>query len=404
MTKFLFFNTPFHGHVNPALPIAQELVVRGADLDYYLTDKFKQSIEAIGAVFHSISISLTNDTRAGSTLPLQIAEESCRIVPLLLEDIRARQPDCVVYDITCLWGRLFAQILALPAVAIHFSYAVNVHTLRFASRQLAGNSPGKTAGPAPGGQQKALSSPESLQKMHSVLEQLRLHYHLPPLDNFFMHAAALNIVCIPRVFQPASESFDERFVFVGPSIQRQFTDTDFPFDLLDRQPLLYISLGTVFNDRLAFYRQCFEAFGDQPWQVVLSIGEKVEQESLGPIPANFLVRSYVPQLEILQRASIFLTHGGTNSVMEALYYSVPLVVLPGTFEHKVTGLRVVELGLGCLIEEGALTSQALRDAVAMVASDTTIRKNVEHMAHMLQNVGGSKQAADAIFQFVKKYQ
>lgn len=404
MTKFLFFNTPFHGHVNPTLPIAQELVVRGADLDYYLADKFKQSVEAIGAVFHSISISLTNDGRAASALPLQIAEESCRIVPLLLEDIRAQQPDCVVYDIACLWGRLFAQILALPAVAIHFSYAVNVHTLRFASQQLAVNSAGKMAGPTLDRQQKALGSPESLQKMHSVLEQLRLRYHLPPLDNFFMHAAALNIVCIPRVFQPASESFDERFVFVGPSIQRQFAGTDFPFDLLDRRPLLYISLGTVFNDRQAFYRQCFEAFGDQPWQVVLSLGEKVEQESLGPAPANFLVRSYVPQLEILQRASIFLTHGGTNSVMEALYYSVPLVVLPQTFEHSVTGLRVVELGLGRLIEEGALTAQALKEAVATVASDPTIRKNVEHMAHMLQNVGGSKQAADAIFQFVKKYQ
>jgi len=404
MTKFLFFNTPFQGHVNPTLPIAQELIVRGAAVDYYLTDRFKQSVEAMGAVFHPISASLTNDGRAGNSLPLQIAEESCRIIPLLLEDIRARQPDYVVYDTACLWGRLFAQILALPAVAIHFSYAVNVHTLRLASRQLAISSPGKLAMPTLDGRQNAMGNPESLKKMHDVLEQLRLRYHLPPLDNFFMQGEALNIVCIPRVFQPAGDSFDQRFVFVGPSIQPHFAATDFPFDLLDQRPLLYISLGTIFNDRSTFYRQCFEAFGDQPWQVILSLGEKVEQESLGPIPANFLVRSHVPQLEILPRVNVFLTHGGTNSVMEALYYSVPLVVLPQTFEHKVTGLRVVELGLGCLLEEGTLTAQALRDTVAMVASDTTIRKNVEHMAHMLRSVGGSKQAADAIFQFIKKHQ
>lgn len=402
MTKFLFFNTPFHGHVNPTLPIAQELIARGADVDYYLTDKFKQSVAAIGAVFHAISVTLTNSGGAGGSLPLQIAEESCRIIPLLLEDIRARQPDCVVYDITCLWGRLFAQILSLPAIAIHFSYAINVHTLRLASRRLAASSPGKIAVSALDGQRNAMGNPESLKKMHKVLEQLRLRYHLPPLDNFFMHAEALNIICIPRVFQPASDSFDERFVFVGPSIQPHVEDTDFPFNLLDQRPLLYISLGTVFNDRLAFYRQCFEAFGDQPWQVVLSLGEKVEQESLGPIPANFLVRSYVPQLEILRRAKIFLTHGGTNSVMEALYYGVPLVVLPQPFEHKITGLRVVELGLGHTIDEKVLTARMLRDAVATVASDTTIRHNVERMAHILHHVGGSKQAADAIFQFVKQ--
>lgn len=400
MTRMVFFNSPFQGHVNTALPIAQELIARGTHVDYYLTDRFRQSVEAINAVFHPISVSLSYSGGANDSLSLQIAEESCRVVPFILEDVRARQPDYIVYDVACLWGRLLAQILSVPAIAIYFSYAVNVHTLRMVSRQLNGLTSGKTAGPHVPGQPG--SSLESFMKMHRVLDQLRVNYHLPPLGNLFSHAEPLNIVCIPREFQPVSNSFDERFVFIGPSIQKRLEETDFPFALLDERPLLYISLGTIVNDHLLFYRRCLEAFRDQPWQVVLSIGEKVEQEALGSLPANFIVRSHVPQLEILQRTSIFLTHGGMSSVMEALYYNVPLVVFPRTPEHKMTGLRVAEFGLGITIEDEDVTVQTLRDAVTTVFHDVAMRNRVEHMSRLLQNAGGSKLAADAILRFAEK--
>ena len=116
-------------------------------------------------------------------------------------------------------------------------------------------------------------------------------------------------------------------------------------------PTLYISLGTLFNNWVEFFNMCFTAFGSQPWQVVLAIGNKIDQMTLGPIPANFLVHSYVPQLDVLQYTDIFITHGGTNSVMEALYYGVPLVVIPQVPQQIITANRVAELGLGVAIEK-----------------------------------------------------
>jgi MGT family glycosyltransferase len=397
MTDLVFFNSPFQGHVNPTLAIARALVEQGAHVDYYLTEHFRDAVAAIEAAFHPLAVSLSFRGSPGDTLALHIAQESSRLIPTLLDEVRALQPACIVYDATCLWGRLLAHILGVPAVAIYCSYALNLHVLRLGSRQLSGVS--KAADP-PG---QAGSSQQSFLLTHRLLEQLRARYHLPPLGNFFAHAAALNIVCVPRAFQPLSETFDERFVFIGLPVQQQRVGVDFPFASLDARPLLYISLGTVVNDRLPFYRSCLAAFGSEPWQIVLSLGERVTREELGPLPANVIVRPFVPQLAILQRASVFLTHGGTNSVMESLYHRVPLVVAPSTPEHTITGRRVAELGLGLTIEDTEPDIQALRTAVASVLHDPAIRNNVEQMSDIVRHAGGSTLAATAILQFVARH-
>ena len=98
----------------------------------------------------------------------------------------------------------------------------------------------------------------------------------------------------------------------------------------------YISLGTIFNNEPSFFKQCFEAFGESNYQVVLSRGKYVDAATLSPIPDNFLVSPYVPQLDILSRARVFVTHAGMNSTMESLYYGVLMVAVPQMQEQTVT--------------------------------------------------------------------
>ena len=91
----------------------------------------------------------------------------------------------------------------------------------------------------------------------------------------------LNIVYTSKLFQPLANSFDHRrFKFVGPPILPCPKTTSFPFEALERKPLIYISLGTIFNKREAFYRLCFEAFADKDWQIVMAIGYSVSRESV----------------------------------------------------------------------------------------------------------------------------
>ncbi len=102
-------------------------------------------------------------------------------------------------------------------------------------------------------------------------------------------------------------------MFVGSSISPRSDVSGFPLDRLTLTPTLYVSLGTTFNASPEFFAACFDAFAGSKWQVVLSVGTRVDASTLVRIPDNFLVRPHVPQLEILEHTGVFVTHGGMNS-------------------------------------------------------------------------------------------
>lgn len=396
MSKYIFLNVPAHGHVNPTLAVAQELVRRGEQVIYYLTEGFRAAVEATGATFRPYESAMgkmqppaspmTGKSGIGpGAMPLMMAQESRQVLPQVLESIRAEQSDCILYDHMCLWGYIAAQVLRTPAILLRTSYAANEHfNLLAASGAVSQRFPA-----------------ELLERIQTSYTDLCATYQLPPFDvrQFFTHAEALNIVFLPRAFQPAGETFDERFVFVGPSLLPRQNAAAFPFERLGNQPVLYISLGTVFNNRPDFFQLCFQAFSEQPWQVVLSHGKHINPADLGSVPANFLLSPYVPQLEMLQRTSVFITHGGMNSTMEGLYYGVPMIVLPQMIEQEMTARRIEELGLGITLDQEHLTAEKLRESVTHIQQDPMISQHVQAMQQEIHAAGGYQRAADAILDF-----
>lgn len=398
MGKYVFLSIPTLGHVNPTLPVAQELVQRGEQVIYYLTEEFRSAVEATGATFRPyqspmgqtpLPTRLTGKVRMNpGAIASQMINESRHVLPQVLEALRSEQPDVIVHDPMCLWGRIAVQVLHIPAILCHSSYVANEHFSLF--KEFATNS--------------LLIPPELLSQIQTGIDDLCTRYHVPPfgMRQLFSYAGSLNIVFLPRVFQPANETFDERFMFVGPSLHISQNTPSFPFERLSDQPLLYISLGTVFNRRPDFFQLCFQAFGGQPWQVVLSYGKGLDEAVLGQAPANFLLAPHVPQLEILQRASVFVTHGGMNSTMESLYYGVPLVAIPQMIEQEMTARRIVTLGLGAHLDEEDLTAELLRETVTRVQHDPEIARQLQTMQQAIRSIGGYRQAADAILNFAQK--
>jgi len=421
MARAMILPLPASGHVNPTLPVARELVARGEEVIYCLPDQFKPSIQATGAAL--LPFTITGRAFRWSPvpcadlllwLPLHTAVTSLEILPHLLERVRAAQPDYLIYDAWCLWGRLVARILHLPAIRCQPTFVMNEQlgptfwTMLEQADRLAMSRVS----------QAQPSEFEQQVNFAAALEELRSTYNVPVIDlkSFFDHAEVLNLVPIPRAFQPDGQTFDDRFQFVGPSLLPQEQGTNFPLDRLKQQPTLYISLGTVCNDEEAFYKMCFAAFAEgrragagegsrageqahQPhWQVVLASG-KSDLSVLGSPPENFLVRPRVPQLEVLQHSRVFLTHGGMNSVMEGLYYGVPLVVIPQMLEQRITAKRVEELGLGIALESSAVTVDLLQEPVMRVTSDREIRRRVQQMQETLRQMGGAQSAADAVLRF-----
>jgi MGT family glycosyltransferase len=108
---------------------------------------------------------------------------------------------------------------------------------------------------------------------------------------------------------------------------------------------VYVSLGTVFEDRPTFFRDAARAIARPGRRVVLSIG-RIAPQALGALPAGVTAHAHVDQLAVLRRADLFVTHGGFNSVQEGLVAGVPLLVFPQMQEQAFNADRVAELGAG----------------------------------------------------------
>ena len=406
VSRILVFNVPAHGHVYPTLPVVRELVSRGEQIAYYLTDEFEPQIRHTGAEFRRIEDMRSGSgpppgvTAMGQTDPERVRQmmaaffprmmaDGLRLVPRLVDRVRAEDADCVVYDPFCPWGRALVGILDLPAVAFVPSYAMTEDfplVRRLSSIFEEPTSP---------------QAEEAMSDLRDVSRQLQDRYGLVPLGitDPFISAEALNIVTLPRPFQPDADALDERYVFVGPSISPRSDASGFPLDRLAGDPTLYVSLGTTFNANPEFFDACFDAFADSDWQVVLSVGARTDPSSLVRIPDNFLVRPHVPQLEVLEHTDVFVTHGGMNSVMEAIYYGVPMVVVPQQPEQALTAARVAELGLGVALEPEQATAGALREAVTTISDDAGYRNRLAHAQQAARDAGGYLRAADAVQRF-----
>jgi MGT family glycosyltransferase len=223
----------------------------------------------------------------------------------------------------------------------------------------------------------------------------------PGFAQFLNTTGTITISYTSKLLQPGNEKMPDSIKFVGPSVQPRTDQSDFPFDQLTGQALIYISLGTVINQNQEFYQRCFQAFGDSGCQVVMSVGKKMDIASLGELPENFIVRNFVPQLEILQRAALFITHSGMNSVHEGLYYNVPLLLVPQQVEQRYVASRIQELGAGLMLSSATPSVHELQTSARGIMDDTQFKRQATVAGDSLRQAGGHQRAADEILLLIR---
>lgn len=130
--------------------------------------------------------------------------------------------------------------------------------------------------------------------------------------------------------------------------------------------------------------------------MIMSIGKNTDIHDLGTIPGNFYVYSFVPQLEVLERSTIFISHGGMNSVNEGLYYANRFLVIPMDMDQYAVAKRVSQLKLGYSMDKEDVTADLLRKKVEQLLGDAEVEENVKEMSKIMQKAGGVKAAADYI--------
>lgn len=190
-------------------------------------------------------------------------------------------------------------------------------------------------------------------------------------------------------FQPCAETFSDKYHFVGASI-RPFTEEYSKSDV----PTVYISLGTVVNRRADFYKNCITALKDCPCRVIMSVGEITDIASLGRISENMRILPSVDQPAVLSAADAFITHCGMNSVNEALYFGVPMVLFPQTPEQFCVASRTCEVGAGIMPSDSS--PQTIKEALTEILQNGEYKASAKKMSDAFRRLKGAQAAADVI--------
>ncbi len=368
--KILFINLPYSGHVIPTIGLVQELLRAGHQVTYLMPYDWEGRVGESGADFLGYGCSPKLDKQIRNAF--RKAEE-------VIANF-----DLVLYEQFFFLGKHLAEKHGKKCVRIFTAPATNRELMK---QFLASGGPmGIFRFPMIGTlwTMDAVKGLEIRMQCRSWLEEITEN---PP---------DCNLVYTLRQFQPFGEDFpEEKFHFIGPSVYDRREETL----ALPEGTVICISLGTILKGADSFFRICKEAFRGEPVTVVLAVGTGYDAAKLRDVPENFIVRNHISQVSVLKRTSLFITHGGMNSVSEAMAEGVPMVVIPFVSDQPVNARQVEKLGLGKALDHKMLTSEGLREAVYSVLADETIGRNVREMQAQIGEALGNAGAVTIIEAF-----
>lgn len=225
-------------------------------------------------------------------------------------------------------------------------------------------------------------------------QQWKLPPHSHPNDNYSKLA---QLSQQPAEFEFPRANLPRHFHFTGPyhsPIGRE--SVSFPWNKLTGQPLVYASMGTIQNRLFPVFEAIAAACVGLDVQLVISLGGGMTMESMPTLAGDPLVVSYAPQLEVLKRAALTITHAGLNTVLESLTHGVPMVAIPITNDQPGVAARIVWAGVGEMISISHLTVDSLRSTLHKVLTQDSYKVQALRLQSAIQNSGGVQQTVSII--------
>lgn len=410
MTHFGIISPPVSGHIHPFCALGRELLARGHRVTYFQMADLEQKIRsegiefaAIGQIDHppgSLPRSLSQLGQLKGTAALRftiraVARTSvmvCRDAPAA---IRAAGVEALLVDQMEPAGGAVAEHLELPFVTVCNALALNRDPVTPPAFSPWRYQPAwwarlrNRAGYA--------LADWLLHPVSRVVSEYRATWKLRELrspDESF--STRCQICQVPREFDFPRPSLPDTFHYVGPLRRPLPPAPSFPWERLGKLPVVYASLGTLQNSREPVFRCFAEACQPLPVQLVITHGGGLSAPEAQDLPGNPLVTDYAPQLDVLSRASLTLTHAGLNTVLDSLTCAVPVVAVPITYEQPAIGRRVEWTGSGQVVPLSSLNARSLRGVISEILADSRYAESASRMAAAIRKAGGVSRAADLV--------
>lgn len=383
MPRIGFLSLYAPGHVHPSLALARGLQQKGYEVVFFNLPDVRPSAEGAGVPFVAFgeevypagALNAVMKKTGELTGPEAMAYYVERMIRLmeasfsdLPERLRAADLDLVVVDQLFPGAATVADHAHLPFISLAAALPVNREET-IPPPTLPWLYDPSLAGIARNAQGWA-GTLKVFSPLLELINTQRQAWGLPVYTDFFessfsplaqiaQQAPALEL---PRPQAPSN------LHLVGPLRDRERNkDVAFPWDWLDGRPLVYASLGTLQNGLEWVFRAILESCATLDAQTVVVLGRNaLAPETFGELPPNLLLVPYAPQIELLERASLCITHAGMNTALDALAAGVPMVAIPIASEQPGIAARIVCGGYGEMLTLPELNAEALRAKIDQV--------------------------------------
>ncbi|MGI6607487.1 MAG: macrolide family glycosyltransferase [Erysipelotrichaceae bacterium] len=369
--RILFINLPYYGHFVPTIGLVQQLIKRGVEVTYLMPFDWEERVVESGAIFYGYR----NHRQLSAQIKNAYAAAECII----------EKHDFIIYEQFFFLGKHLAEKYNKPVARIFTAPVTNEKLMK----------------------EFIASGPLSVFRHRWIAKAFTkdIAKGIPMktdnwLDEIIHNPPQLNLVYTLREYQPYEKEFPEsQYKFLGPSI---YARKDGVLNYTkNKNPVVYISLGTVIKGAVSFFQSCIEAFRDENIDVIISAGQKFNVKKLKNISSNVYIYNRVPQLEVLKIADAFITHGGMNSVSEALVYGVPMIVIPFVSDQHVNARCVEKIGAGKVLAYSSVNKNTLKAYVLSVLSDTDIKNNIKKIQKLIEQSRGNAAGAEIIINYYK---
>jgi zeaxanthin glucosyltransferase len=403
------------GHLNPLIALSRQLVARGHRVTLFQHPELEQHVRARGLEFFPIDVpdSSSAGQHRGSTnqrkARTQIGEIAYRLrriegdMEAFLREypaaIRDAGVDTLIMGEISLSGPTLAEMLRLPYFIVSTSIPHNFGW--DAPRSIV----------APGSYmdrlQKELLEVSVLRMKGPIRRSLDRYRRkiglgsISNIENTFPELA--HITQWPQCLDLSRSELPTNFFYTGPFVDeagRAFVE--FPWSRLDGRPLAYASLGTTRKSGTAIFHRIAEACSRLDLQLVISLGGRRDPAMFSDLPGKPLVVGNAPQLELLKRAQIVISHAGPNTVLETLMQGKPLLALPMTLDQPAVAARLAALGVAVVLPAKIRSAEQIRTAMLKVHNDPSYWNAAQKLQSEMQSLRGLERAADIIEEALSK--
>lgn len=399
---------PIAGHLNPIAALGRTLARRGHRAAAFQIPEARHTIERqqlefvpIGDAAHDTRAIADAVARLGTLSGIRavkftvqcaasLARTTCQYAPAAISKAGV---DLLVVDQNEPAGACVAQRLQLPFINVLSGLPLNRDVSvppPFVSWAYRDGVPSTLINAAAYAVFDRLVAP-----INNVLNEYRRGWGLPPIrrpDDTFSRLAQLSQLTedfdFPRAIRPVE------LHYLGPLRDNEAPAIPFPFDRLNGKPLVFASFGTLQNGRDEMFHIVADACASLDVQLVISRGG-------GPAGTTNLrgtpiVVGMAPQLQLLERASVCITHGGMNTVMDSLSRGVPMVAVPVTNDHPGVCARLRHSGAGEVVSPMRFSATRLRHALRRVLELPDYRRKAQMLKASIERAGGVERAADIV--------